>query len=114
MLLRLWRTAPYDRHLLPDALLRSAPATAYYGGYTIFSPAQIGTKVLVACDRAGEMAHVRFMDRALWKAIRKRWAAVKADYRLRGADVAQAYRDALPEMSSVEYWREHLRSGDQV
>ena len=114
LLLRLWRTAPYDRHLLPDALLRSAPATAYYGGYTIFSPAQIGTKVLVACDRAGEMAHVRFMDRALWKAIRKRWAAVKADYRLRGADVAQAYRDALPEMSSVEYWREHLRSGDQV
>ncbi len=112
MLLRLWRTAPYDRHMLPDALLRSVPATAYYGGYTIFSPSQVGTKVFVACDRAGEVAHVRFMDRARWKTIRKRWAAVMADHRKRGADVAQAYRDALPEMSSVEYWRGHLGVGE--
>lgn len=106
--LKLVRSLPYDRHLLPDGLLRNTPATAYYGGYTVFSPDQAATRVLVACDRECETAHVRFMDRDRWRALRKRWAAACADHRKRGADVAQAYRDALPDLTSVEYWREHL------
>lgn len=107
-LLRLLRTVPYDRHLLPDALLHDSPATAYYGGYTVFSPDQMGSRVLVACDRECATAHVRFMDRCRWRSIRKRWAAACADHRKRGAQVAKAYQEALPDLTSVAYWQEHL------
>ncbi len=107
-LLRLWRSIPYDRHLLPDTFVKDEAATAYYGGYTIISPDQVGKRILVACDRACENAHVRVMDRDRWDAIRKRWRKVRTEQKARGAEVAQAYRDALPQMTSVEYWKRHL------
>lgn len=106
--LKLIRSIPYDKHLLPDALLRDEPTTAYYGGFTSFSPHQTATRVLVACDRECETAHVRFMDRERWRAIRHRWARACADHRARGAQVAEAYRQAVPELTSVSYWKEHL------
>lgn len=112
--LKLARSLPYDRHVLPDALLRDEPATAYYGGYTVFSPDQIATRVLVACDRECKTAHVRFMDRERWRAIRKRWAKACADHRKRGAEVAQAYRDAVPYLTSIPYWKEHLGLEDHA
>lgn len=107
-LLRLWRSIPYDRHRLPDALVKDEAATAYYGGYTIFSPEQVGKRVLVACDRDCATAHVRVMDRVRWRAIRERWQRACADHGRRGAAVAQAYREALPQMTGVEYWKRHL------
>lgn len=106
--LRLWRSLPYDRHRLPEALIKDQAATAYYGGYTVVSPDQVGKRILVACDRDCETAHVRVMDRDRWHAIHDRWDAVRADHRKRGADVAQAYRDALPQMTSAGYWKDHL------
>lgn len=108
-LLRLWRSLPYDRHRLPDFLIKDDVATAYYGGYTILSPNQVGKRALVACDRDCDTAHVRVMDRDRWSAIRKRWRAACDDHKKRGADVAQAYRDTLPQMTSVEYWKRHLK-----
>ncbi len=108
VLLRLARTIPYDKHLLPDSFLRNEPATAYYGGYTIFCPDQVGTRVLVACDRDCASAHVRLMDRERWRALHKRWDEACAEHRRRGADVAKAYQQALSHLSSKEYWHEHL------
>ncbi len=107
-LLRLWRTIPYDRHLLPDRLIKDEAATAYYGGYTIGAPDQVGKRVLVACDREGETAHVRVMDRVRWRQIRRRWRRARADHKARGAEVASAYRGALAKMTSVKYWSHHL------
>ena len=108
MALTLFRTLPYDHHRLPVALIRHKPATAYYGGYTVFSPEQAATDVLIALDREGENAHVRMMDRDEWQSIHKRWRDAMADYRARGKEVAKAYRDALPDLTSKEYWRDHL------
>ena len=107
-LLKLWRTIPYDRHRLPDSLVKDTPATAYYGGYTVSSPHQVAKRMLVACDRECEAAHVRVLDRTRWQHIRERWARVRADHRERGEQIAAAYREALPIMTSVEYWKDHL------
>lgn len=107
-LLRVWRSLPYDRHFLPDALIKDEAATAYYGGYTVLSPDQVAKRILVACDRDCENAHVRVMDRDRWRAIKKRWQAACDDYKLRKDEVAQAYRDALPQMASAAFWKEHL------
>lgn len=106
--LRVWRSLPYDRHLLPDVLIKDEAATAYYGGYTVLSPDQVAKRVLVACDRTCENAHVRVMDRNRWNAIRKRWQVACDDYAQRKDEVAQAYRDALPQMTSAAFWKEHL------
>lgn len=107
-MLRLVRTLPYDRHLLPDAALRNVPATAYYGGWTGYFPEQARTRVLVACDRECKNAHVRVMDRKQWRELRRRWARALADHRKRGASVAAAWKEAQPSLTSVEFWREHL------
>ncbi|MDR3846344.1 MAG: glycosyltransferase, partial [Eggerthellaceae bacterium] len=37
-LLKLMRTLPYDRHLLPDVLLRDTPEAVFYSGLSILSP----------------------------------------------------------------------------
>ena len=42
--LKLMRTLPYDRHLLPDVLLRDTPEAVFYSGLSILSPRTIGTK----------------------------------------------------------------------
>ncbi len=107
-LLKLWRTIPYDRHRLPDSLVKNTLATAYYGGYTVSSPHQVAKRMLVACDRECETAHVRVLDRTRWQQIRERWARVRADHRKRGEQIAAAYREALPVMTSVGYWKDHL------
>lgn len=111
--LRLWRSLPYDRHLLPGVCIQDKAATAYYGGYTVISPDQVGKRMLVACDRECENAHVRLMDRKRWSAIRKRWRSVRADHRKRGRETVQAYQAALPYMTSVEYWKRHLEEMSQ-
>lgn len=107
--LRLIRTLPYDKHFLPSKMLRSKAATAYYGGPS-FMPGipQTATKVIVACNRSGTLAHVRVMDKARNEEIRRRWRRALRDYRARKAQIEQAYRDALPLMSSMEFWHEYL------
>lgn len=106
--LRLWRTIPYDRHLLPDGVLRSKPATIYHGGYTVFDPDQVDTRVYVACERDGKTAHVRFIDRGKYKSIKKRWKEARGYYSKHGNEIRQAYKDALPDMTSVEFWSNYL------
>ncbi len=106
--LKLLRTLPYDKHFLPSSLLKKSPATIYYAGYSTFSPAQIGTEVYVACERDGKTAHVRVMDRDKYSSIKKRWKKARRYYAKHGDEIRQAYKDALPEMTSVEFWSEYL------
>ena len=106
--LRLWRTLPYDRHLLPDALLRDKPEAVFYSGLSVLSPRTVGTKTLVAFDLDGENAAVRHMDRERYKELMDRFARLRKEHAERGAEVRAAYKAAKPWLTSWDFWNEYL------
>lgn len=107
-LLKLWRTLPYDRHYLPDALLRERPEAVYYSGFSTLGARTMGTRTLVALDLGGKNGCVRHMDKERWRNLKRRWSALKKDYRERGAEVRAAYKAAKPYLTSWEFWNEYL------
>lgn len=107
-LLKLMRTLPYDRHLLPDVLLRETPEAVFYSGLSILSPRTIGTKTLVAIDLEGNQGAVRHMDRERYRQIMDRWKALKNELKDRGDEVRAAYKEALPYLTSTEFWEKYL------
>ncbi len=106
--LKLMRTLPYDRHLLPDVLLRDTPEAVFYSGLSILSPRTIGTKTLVAIDLEGNQGAVRHMDRERYQQIMDRWEALKSELKERGDEVRAAYKEALPYLTSTEFWEKYL------
>ena len=106
--LKLVRSLPYDRHLLPDSMLRSTPEAIFYSGFSIFSPRTIATKTLVAIDLDGEHAAVRHMDRERYQAIMDRMARLKAEMKEHGDEVRAAYKQAQPYLTSTEFWEKYL------
>ena len=103
----LWRTLPYDRHMLPDALLRDKPARIIRGRGAPFSPSSAGTKSLVVYEIDGTVS-VRQMDKERYKAIMSRLNRLKKEYKERGAEVRAAYKAAKPWMTSWDFWNEYL------
>lgn len=110
--LKLVRSLPYDRHLLPDSLLRDTPEVVFYSGLSVFSPRTTATKTLVAMDLDGQHAAVRHMDRARHRQVLDRMQRLKEDWKQRGDEVRQAYKDAQPYLTSVEFWKKHLGIDD--
>ena len=106
--LKLMRTLPYDRHLLPDVLLRDTPEAVFYSGLSILSPRSIGTKTLVAIDLEGNQGAVRHMDRERYQQIMDRWKALKSELKERGDEVRAAYKEAQPYLTSTEFWEKYL------
>lgn len=106
--LKLMRTLPYGRHLLPDVLLRDTPEAVFYSGLSILSPRTIGTKTLVAIDLEGNQGAVRHMDRERYQQIMDRWKALKSELKERGDEVRAAYKEALPYLTSTEFWEKYL------
>ena len=106
--LKLMRTLPYDRHLLPDVLLRDTPEAVFYSGLSILSPRTIGTKTLVAIDLEGNQGAVRHMDRERYQQIMDRWKALKSELKERGDEVRAAYKEALPYLNTTEFWEKSL------
>jgi hypothetical protein len=107
-LLKLVRSLPYNRHLLPDWLLRETPEPILYSGYAAFAPRTAATKTLVALDVDGQHAAVRHMDRERYAQIMGRMAALKAEMKQRGPEVRAAYQQAKPYLTSVEFWEQYL------
>lgn len=106
--LKLIRSLPYDRHLLPDRLLRDTPEVVFYSGLSVFSPRTTATKTLVAMDLDGQHAAVRHMDRVRYRQVMDRLKRLKAEMKERGDEVRRAYKDAQPYLTSVEFWEKHL------
>ncbi len=102
------RAIPYNRHQLPDALLRDDPATVFYGPGPAASRDQVGTRILVACDREGEHAHVRFMDRDRYRSLRARWKKAKRAYGKKRSALHREYKSAMPKLTSVSFWKSYL------
>ena len=108
LFIRLWRTLPYDRHMLPDALLRDNPKPVFYSNLNSWAGYSMGTKTLVALDGEGRNGAVRHMDKERWRAIRNRFSNLKKQYKEQGEAVRNSYREALPELTSWEFWNDYL------
>lgn len=106
--LKLFRTLPYDRHLLPEGALRDTPEVVFYSGFSVASPRTIATKTLVAIDADGQHGIVRHMNRERYQQVVDRLVYLKAEFAERGDDVRRAYREAQPYLTSVEFWEKHL------
>lgn len=111
--LKIWRTLPYDRHLLPSFLLRKKPATIYYGGFTLPSLSLVGTSALVAADRSGAQAHVRIMDKKRYKNIKRRWKEALRQYKKTHSQLRAKYQEARPRFVSEAFWKEYLERAYQ-
>lgn len=106
--LRVWRTLPYDRHMLPDAVLQDRPEAVFYSGLSVVGARTMGTKTLVAFDLGGKNAVVRHMDRERYSELKDRLARLKKEHAERGAEVRAAYKAAKPKLTSWEFWNECL------
>lgn len=107
-LIRVLRTLPYDRHLLPEFALRSKPEPMKRGRLAPFSPKAAGTKTLIVFEEDGTSVSIRRMNKARYKKIMERLKRLKKDYRVRGAEVRAAYKEAKPWLTSWDFWNEYL------
>lgn len=108
MLSKLLEAFPHDRHMLPDALLSSKPASVYYSRGAYPGLKTMRRKTLVAFDAEGEKGHIRTMDRERYRALRERYRCLKREYNMRKAEVAAEYHRALPYLTSEDFWRSYL------
>ena len=113
MFLKLLEAIPHDRHMLPDVLLSSKPASVYYsrGAYPGWKTMRRNT--LVAFDAEGKKGHIRTMDRERYLGLRKRYRSLKREYAVRKKEVALEYRNALPYLTSEEFWHSYLGLEDE-
>lgn len=106
--MKYWRSIPYDKHYLPDALLRGKPGYVVKNGSCTLEGNSTRCKTLVFLDPTREKGSVRTMDRERFKSIRRRENELMARYRKEGKIVRGAWKDAMPYMTSREFWKEYL------
>ncbi len=106
--MKYWRSIPYDKHYLPDALLRGKPGYVVKNGSCTLEGNSTRCKTLVFLDPTREKGSVRTMDRARFKSIRSREHELMARYRKEGKSVRGAWKDAMPYMTSREFWEQYL------
>lgn len=106
--MKYWRSIPYDKHYLPDALLRGKPGYVVKNGSCTLEGNSTRCKTLVFLDPTREKGSVRMMDRARFKSIRRREHELMTRYRKEGKSVREAWKDAMPYMTSREFWEEYL------
>lgn len=105
---KLLKTIPYDKHLLPDALLKKAPGHLMVSGPTLYSRDTLARETIVVLDITGEKACVRRMDRARNAQIKQRVRELKQRWQLEHERVAADYQAAFPTMISQKFWRHYL------
>ena len=106
--MKYWRFIPYDKHYLPDVLLRGKPGYVVKNGGCTLEGSSTRCKTLVFLDPTREKGAVRTMDRARFKTIRRREHELMARYRKEGKSVRVAWKDAMPYMTSQEFWEQYL------
>lgn len=106
--MQLARTFYYDRHWLPDALLRKKPEAIYYSCLTIFAPRTFATDTLVALTLDGKSASIRHLDKERYRAIQNRWRSLYQKYKTEGASIRASYKAAKSELTSWNFWNNYL------
>jgi galactofuranosylgalactofuranosylrhamnosyl-N-acetylglucosaminyl-diphospho-decaprenol beta-1,5/1,6-galactofuranosyltransferase len=102
-------TLPYDKHLLPDALLKKEPGHYQVTGASVFAKDTLARECVLVFDETGEKVAVRKMDRGRNCRIKERAAELKKRWQLEHERVAKAYKAAFPYMTSEEFWRGYLK-----
>ena len=108
---KLVKTLPYDKHLLPDALLRRKPGHSQIAAPDVYDTDTFACDAILVLDASAEKAAVRRMDRARNDAIHVRTRELKRRYQLEHRGVEQAFREEFPHMVSEDFWRSYLGIG---
>lgn len=106
--LRVLELLPYDRHMLPDWALKDDPAAVLYSTGAYPASKARCRRTLVALDMKAEHGCIRRMDRDRYRKLRARHRELKARFRAENDSVAAQWRDAMPHLSSEEFWRSYL------
>lgn len=106
--MRLVRGIPYDKHYLPDFLLRRQPGYIVKNANALLEGNATRYRTLVFLDPTREHGIIRQMDRARFRAIRKRQRELMKRYRREGAKVRAAYKAARLYLTSREFWTKYL------
>lgn len=107
-LMRLWRTVPYDKHYLPLSLLKKKPGYVVKHGHTVLEGDSTRCATLVVLDPTRTRGVIRHMDRARFRAIRKRERLLLRRYRVERERVRRAWKKARPYLTSREFWIRYL------
>ncbi|WP_455135994.1 hypothetical protein [Thermophilibacter sp.] len=102
------RTLPYDKHYLPEGMVRGRVGYVVKNAGTVLEGHATGCETIVYLDATREHGAIRRMDRARFKEIRRREARVMREYRRRGSEVRAAWKAALPRFASREFWERYL------
>ncbi|MCH4183914.1 MAG: glycosyltransferase [Eggerthellaceae bacterium] len=105
---RMLESLPHDRHWLPDWMLIDAPQMIDYSGNLGPWNKVACRRTLVALDATGEHGHIRVLDRSRYRHLMDRYHRSMKEYHHRHAEVEQAYRDAAPKLTSLEFWDSYL------
>ncbi len=108
-------TIPHDRHWFPKKILLSRPGTLAPGAGDDFTPwSKVAMrKTLVSLNIDGTKGYVRHIDYQRYKQLKQRYKKVMRKFLKHYDEIAQQWRDALDEMSSLEYWHAYLEKHDK-
>lgn len=108
----LWRklvtTLPYDKHYLPDFLLRSRPGYAVKNGAATLEGDSARCRTIVYLDPTREKGAVRTMDKGRFAAIRKCERELLKTWRRDGKAIRASWKAEFPRMTSRSFWEEYL------
>ena len=106
---KLGKTIPYDKHLLPDALLKKEPGHYQMANGGLYSKDTTARQTILVLDASGEKVAVRRMDRERNARIKQREHDLRRRWQLEHERVAKAYKDAFPTLTGQEFWRTYLK-----
>lgn len=108
LLVRIFRSLPYDRHYLPEFLLKTKPGYVVKNVSVQLESNASRCKTVVYLDATREHATVREMDRARFKSIRRRERELFKKYKRKRGSIRNEWREASSRLASREFWDEYL------
>lgn len=106
--LKVWRAVPYDKHYLPKFLLSDKPCYLVKYGPGTIEGSSIARTTIVCLDPTRTQVSIRRMDRERFRKIRAWEKELLAHWRREGDQVREAYRTAMPYLTSREFWDSYL------
>ena len=106
--MKCWRSVPYDKHYMPKPFLGHRAGYVVKNGTCSLEGNTTGCETVVYLDPTRKKGAIRHMDRARFRAIRIREHELMRRYRSEGKRIRQAWKDALPRLTSREFWTEYL------